>query len=40
MKKKIRKAVTQVNLRFLENIYMQFTRESPAKRTRVWSLIC
>jgi hypothetical protein len=39
MKKKIRKVVTHVNLRFLESVYIQFERESPVKRTRLWSLI-
>lgn len=33
MKKKIRKVVTQVSLRFLENVYIQFIRESIAQRT-------
>lgn len=32
-KKKIRKVVTQVSLRFLENVYIQFIRESIAQRT-------
>jgi hypothetical protein len=33
MKKKIRKVVTHVSLRFLENVYIQFIRESKAQRT-------
>lgn len=32
-KKKIRKVATQVSLRFLENVYIQFIRESIAQRT-------
>jgi cystathionine beta-lyase family protein involved in aluminum resistance len=33
MKKKIRKVVTDVSLRFLENVYVQFIRESTPQHT-------